>query len=272
MVGLVGPNGAGKTTLMKLMVGLSSSSTGSIRLNDFDIKKNFLDFISQVGAIIEVPIFYPSMTGFQCLSYYGKLRNINKNKILQAVKLVGLENNIQSKVRTYSLGMRQRLGIAQAIMNQPQLLILDEPFNGLDPQGVDELKDILLTTKNAGSTVFISSHTLSELEIICDRIIFMNHGEIIKDDYLHSQTRCGLKMCLITSDNLTAKNLIEKNNPTIRLKRNNQQLILEHLVVSQFTDILILLKNHNIEIISMEEAKESLQKTFHSIITKESEK
>ena len=266
IVGLVGPNGAGKTTLMKLMVGLSSITQGKIKLDNFDVEQEFLKYIKEVGAIIEVPIFYPSLTGLQCLKYYAKLRNVDKDSLSKTIQLVGLENSINSKVKTYSLGMRQRLGVAQAIMTNPKFLILDEPFNGLDPSGISELRKILINTKSSGATVFISSHTLSELEIICDRVIFMNEGKILKVESLKANKNSGMKMILKTTDNLTSVKLIEKEYPEILVKTSNDKMHLEKLKPSIFTEILILLKSSNIEILEMEEFKETLQHTFNTII------
>jgi ABC-2 type transport system ATP-binding protein len=269
IVGLVGPNGAGKTTLMKLMVGLSSVSRGKITLNKKDVKNDFLDYIKNVGCIIEVPNFYPSLSGYECLVYYAKLRNVPKSSLEDVIELVGLKKSISNKVKTYSLGMKQRLGIAQAIITNPKLLILDEPFNGLDPNGVKDLRDVLIKTKENNSTTFISSHTLSELEMICDKVIFMNRGEIVKIENLHKdKILSGMLMTLDTVDNNKAFKIIQNEFTSIDSEISNNIIYLKDVTPNIFADVLLCIKENKIEIIKFEEIKESLQKSFETLIGK----
>ena len=182
ILGFIGPNGAGKTTTIKLMLGLQFFNGGSVKIGGFDLKKDFVSAISNVGAIIENPDLYMYMSGYENLSIVAKLYGLPKEKILEVAKLVGLENRIYDKVKKYSLGMRQRLGIAQAIIHKPKVLILDEPMNGLDPEGIKDLKVLLkkLATEE-DMAILISSHLLSELENICNRICILSKGRIIQD-------------------------------------------------------------------------------------------
>lgn len=183
ILGFIGANGAGKTTTMKLILGLQTITKGSIKIMGKDINKDFSNAIKNVGAIIESPDLYMYLTGYQNLLLVSIIYHIPKKRIKEVVELVGLTSAIHMKVKKYSLGMRQRLGIAQAILHKPKLLILDEPMNGLDPEGINDLKKLLkdLATHEK-MTIMLSSHILSELENICNRICILSKGKIIKDD------------------------------------------------------------------------------------------
>lgn len=182
ILGFIGPNGAGKTTIIKLMLGLQNLSGGIVKINNFDLKENFEKAISSVGAIIENPDHYMYMSGYDNLKIAAKLHKVPESRILEVIKIVGLEDKIYDKVKKYSLGMRQRLGIAQAIIHKPKLLILDEPMNGLDPDGIKELKELLKKLAcEEKMSILISSHLLGELENVCNRIAVLYKGKIIKD-------------------------------------------------------------------------------------------
>ena len=180
--GFVGPNGAGKSTTIKMITGLSSISDGDVRVCGYSINNSFTKAISNIGAVVEMPQLYSYLSGEKNLklyaSFYGKQAI---NRIPQIVKLVGMENRIKEKVSTYSLGMKQRLGIAQALLGKPNLLILDEPTNGLDPNGIVEIRKILkVLAEKEKITIIISSHNLSELEQTCDLIGIINNGDLIE--------------------------------------------------------------------------------------------
>lgn len=179
--GFLGPNGAGKTTTIRMMVGLISISQGDIVICGKSIKSQFEEAIMNVGAIVENPEMYKYLTGYQNLWHFARMMpGVTKQRIQEAIALVGLDNRIHDKVKTYSLGMRQRLGVAQAILHNPKLLILDEPTNGLDPQGIRELRDYLRhICRVEGTTVFVSSHLLSEMELMCDRVAIIQNGRLI---------------------------------------------------------------------------------------------
>lgn len=179
--GFLGPNGAGKTTTIRMMVGLISISQGDIRICGKSIKNEFEEAIANVGAIVENPEMYKYLTGYQNLWHFARMMPmVTKQRIQEVIALVGLDNRIHDKVKTYSLGMRQRLGVAQAILHNPKLLILDEPTNGLDPQGIRELRDYLRhLCRVEGTTVFVSSHLLSEMELMCDSVAIIQNGRLI---------------------------------------------------------------------------------------------
>jgi len=179
--GFIGPNGAGKTTTIRMMVGLMSLTEGDVRILGKSIKTDFKEAVQEVGAIVENPEMYPFMTGWQNLNQYARMiPGITKARIQEVIKLVGLEKPIHDKAGKYSLGMRQRLGIAQALLHSPAVLILDEPTNGLDPAGIREIRQYIRRLAiDENVAVIISSHMLSEIELMCDRIGIIKNGEII---------------------------------------------------------------------------------------------
>ena len=181
ILGFIGPNGAGKTTTIKLILGLHGITSGEVSINGYDIKKNFTKAIAKVGAIIENPDLYMYLTGYENLKLVSNMyKDITKERIMEVVKLVKLENRINDKVSKYSLGMRQRLGVAQAILHNPNLLVLDEPTNGLDPEGIKEMRDLLKVLAKQGMAIFISSHNLAEMETLCSKICIIQNGEVVE--------------------------------------------------------------------------------------------
>ncbi len=182
ILGFIGPNGAGKTTTIKLILGLQHISSGNVFINGYDIQKNFEKAIRNVGAIVENPDLYMYLSGYDNLKLIANLyKNVTKSRIDEVVKLVGLENRIHDKVSKYSLGMRQRLGVAQAILHKPNLLILDEPTNGLDPEGIKSMRELLSKlAREENMAILISSHNLSELESFCNKVSIIKNGIIVE--------------------------------------------------------------------------------------------
>lgn len=179
--GFLGPNGAGKTTTIRMMVGLMSITDGEVKVQGHSVKNEFEQAMVHVGAIVENPEFYGFMSGYQNLVHFARMMpHVGHERIEEVVKLVRLENRIQDKVKTYSLGMRQRLGVAQAILHRPSVLVLDEPTNGLDPEGIRELRDYLRRlAREEGIAVIVSSHLLSEMELMCDRVAIIQNGRLL---------------------------------------------------------------------------------------------
>ncbi|TVY07007.1 ABC transporter ATP-binding protein [Paenibacillus cremeus] len=179
--GFLGPNGAGKTTTIRMMVGLMSITEGDILIDGVSISQEFSKAIVKVGAIVENPEMYKYLSGYHNLLHFARMvPGVTKERIQEVVRLVGLEKQIHDKVRTFSLGMRQRLGVAQALLHKPSVLILDEPTNGLDPAGIRELRDYLYNlTRNEGISVVVSSHLLSEMELMCDRVAILQQGKLV---------------------------------------------------------------------------------------------
>ena len=188
ILGFIGPNGAGKTTTIKLILGLQRIGSGKVTINGFDIEKNFEKAIAKVGAIIENPDLYMYLSGYDNLKLISNLyKGIDEKRIQEVIKLVGLENRINDKVSRYSLGMRQRLGVAQAILHKPNLLILDEPTNGLDPEGIKDLRNLLIKlAKEENMGILISSHNLAELESFCNKVCIIKNGVIVETSDLET--------------------------------------------------------------------------------------
>ncbi|WP_397537729.1 ABC transporter ATP-binding protein [Rummeliibacillus pycnus] len=181
ITGFLGPNGAGKTTTIRMMTGLMKPTAGEVVIDGISLLEDFEKAISKVGVIVENPEMYKFMSGYKNLLHFARMHNnVPKERILEVVRLVGLENRINEKVSTYSLGMRQRLGLAQALLHHPKFIILDEPTNGLDPAGIREFREHLRTiAKKENVSIFVSSHLLAEIELICDRIAVIKNGELI---------------------------------------------------------------------------------------------
>jgi ABC-2 type transport system ATP-binding protein len=176
--GFVGPNGAGKTTTIRMLLGLITPTEGSAEVLGFAVSEPE-KYLSQVGAMIEGPAFYPALTGIENLRVLATMGNIDQERVEELIELVGLQGRGGDKYKTYSLGMKQRLGIAAALLPNPQLLILDEPTNGLDPEGIQEVRDLIKKLAGEGKTIFVSSHLLSELEIISEYIVMLRKGEVV---------------------------------------------------------------------------------------------
>ena len=184
--GLLGPNGAGKTTLMKCMLSLLTITSGSIEIFGKNLQEHREEILSQVGSIIETPIFYENCTAKEILEIHAQYmgKNITELDIINTLRMVGLKNTTK-KVKEFSLGMRQRLGLARAFLMKPRLLILDEPINGLDPVGIQEIRNLLqLLSKEYGITILISSHILSEISQIADKIGVIKNGSMIEQVYM----------------------------------------------------------------------------------------
>ncbi|MCM3601494.1 ABC transporter ATP-binding protein [Robertmurraya korlensis] len=182
--GFLGPNGAGKTTTIRMLVGLIRPTAGSIHVCGYDVKRDFVKAMSHLGCIVENPELYPYLTGMENLQHFSRMIPDFDSKHLEyVVKLVRLQDRINDPVKTYSLGMRQRLGIAQALLGRPKVLILDEPTNGLDPMGIREMREFIrFLAEKEGLTVLVSSHLLSEIQLMCDRVAVISKGRVIKVD------------------------------------------------------------------------------------------
>lgn len=268
ILGFIGPNGAGKTTSIKLMLGLQSLSGGSVKILGYDIKKDFVKAIRQVGAIVENPDLYMYLTGYENLKIASVFYQVDKNRIDEVVRLVGLEERIHDAVKNYSLGMRQRLGIAVAILHRPKLLILDEPMNGLDPEGIKDLKNILTTlARDYSMAILISSHILSELESFCTRICIFSKGRVEKDASIAEIKRITEKerYCLEVSDTnldsiLTSYRVLDNEHIEVSTTRENIVNILKALLLN---DILVYEVKR--EVLSLEDVFLKVMEASHDI-------
>lgn len=183
ILGFLGPNGAGKSTTLRMIVGLSKPSSGNIYIDGHSITSDYVKAMSKVGCIIETPDMYDYMSGYKNLEMLGSMsKGVTKKSIDDAIELVGMEHRIHDKVGIYSMGMKQRLGLAQALMHKPKLLVLDEPTNGLDPQGIYEFREIIKRlVEERGISVLVSSHLINEVQLLCDKVSIINGGKIVKN-------------------------------------------------------------------------------------------
>ncbi|WP_207369160.1 ABC transporter ATP-binding protein [Heyndrickxia coagulans] len=185
--GFLGPNGAGKTTTIRMLTGLIRPTSGKILIGGKNVRTEFTEAMKNLGCIVENPEMYPFLTGYENLAYFARMDpSIPRNRLDEVAALVGLTGRIHDKVKTYSLGMRQRLGIAQALLGNPKLLILDEPTNGLDPAGIREMREFIRSlAEKAHLSVLVSSHLLSEVQLMCDKVAIIHNGQVIRTGNVH---------------------------------------------------------------------------------------
>lgn len=259
ILAFIGPNGAGKTTTIKCILGLQKITSGHISINGFDIKKNFVKAISKVGCIVESPDVYMNFSGYDNLKMQASLYDdIKEEEITHVIKLVGLENRIYDSVSKYSLGMRQRLGIAIALINNPNLLILDEPTNGLDPEGIKELRDLLIKLAKNGIGILISSHNLSELESFCNRVCILSHGEKLEENTIE-------KIKEIDENKYILK--LSQTSKIKKLLGNNSKMLDKNLVEvikseEEIAELIKELVKNNIDIYEVRKETLSLEEAF----------
>ncbi len=261
VVGFIGPNGAGKTTTIKLILGLIKLTEGKVYIDGYDIQKNFIKAMEKVGAIVETPDLYMYLSGYDNLKLTANnYKNITKERMNEVIKKVGLENRIKDKVSTYSLGMRQRLGIAEAIINSPELLILDEPTNGLDIEGTIEIRNLIKELSNEGIAILISSHNLTEIDNLCNRIIAIKNGKIITNDTIDNfKTFSNETTYILELDNLDNLDqvilkykyeVISKNKIRVYITKEEITNFMENLIKSRY------------QIYSMQEEKLTSEQAF----------
>ena len=239
ILGFIGPNGAGKTTTIKLMTGLQKIDSGEVFINGFNIQTDFEKAIERVGGIIESPDNYQYLSGYDNLMMYARLYpNVTKDKVNEVIEISGLKNRLKDKVSTYSLGMKQRLGIAIALVNDPNVLILDEPTNGLDPEGIKELRDLIKKLSKKGIAIFISSHNLSELESFITNACIIQNGRVVKtatieelkvsnDSHFIIEVDDAKKAIKILDDEVK---LIDKNTLLVKVSKKDVAMVIKKLV------------------------------------------
>lgn len=258
--GLIGKNGAGKSTLMKLILGLVKKDGGEIKVFGCELNsKNQKDFNKNLGALIENPSFYDHLTGYENLEIISSLKGVDKKEISKTLDLVGLKNVEKKKAREYSLGMKQRLGIAIALIGNPKLLILDEPINGLDPQGIEEMRNLFKNiVKNTSTSILISSHILDEIEKISTHIGILKDGKLTYNGSLEEYRRLHPSFISITtSNNKKALGLLDLDEDNLKGKK----IILGKKSNQDIADIVNFLHG-KLDIYRIEEEKESLEKLF----------
>jgi ABC-2 type transport system ATP-binding protein len=260
--GFLGPNGAGKTTTIRMMVGLMGITSGDITIAGASIKKHFTEAVGHVGAIVENPEMYKFMSGYDNLVHFSRMTNgVEKEKINEVVELVGLTERIHDKVKTYSLGMRQRLGLAQCLLHDPEVLILDEPTNGLDPAGIREIRDYLrLLAREKNMAVIVSSHLLSEMEMMCDRIGIIQNGRLVDvqlvEEFIHGADSV-YEFEVVPSDTATSvlqnqgrRVTTSRKGITVQLKREEVPAAVKELIAA------------DVQIFGIREATKTLEDRF----------
>lgn len=265
--GLLGPNGAGKTTIIKMITGLAKITSGDVTICGHSIKNDFENAIVNVGAIVETPTLYSYMSGKQNLRYYSNLyKGITKERIDEVIELVGLKDRINDKVKNYSLGMRQRIGIAQALLHSPKLLILDEPTNGLDPNGILEIRQFLKNiAKTKKISILVSSHILSEMELLCNTVAIIDNGKLkqirsIGQLAQNSKKKIAIK---VNYPNFAGKLLMNKFGLSVEIAGANVICDVEENKIPQITQFLI---SKNVPIFGISTVTKSLEQMFLDIV------
>lgn len=265
--GFLGPNGAGKTTTIRMLVGLIHPNEGSIKICGYDLKNDTEKALKEVGAVVENPELYKYLSGRENLMQIARIRNISKEDVEDTIRLVGLEDRINDKVRKYSLGMKQRLGLAASLLSKPKLLILDEPTNGLDPSGILDFREIVKkAAKEKGIAVFISSHILSEVQHLCDRVAFINHGTIksiesIINDSMKTDTDI---ICLNITEEINLKELenLEYINSAKRIEDG-----IEIILLSNTTPKLVeYLVSKNLHVEEVYKLRKGLEQRYMELV------
>lgn len=262
IVGFIGPNGAGKTTTIKLILGLQKIDSGTVVINGYDIVKDFKKAIEKVGAIVESPDLYMYLSGLDNLKMIASMYNgVDSKRIEEIVKLVGLENRIKDKVSKYSLGMRQRLGIAASLIHSPNVLILDEPTNGLDPEGIKELRALLKKlAKKEKMGVLISSHNLSELESFCTDVCLIKNGEILTTASIEEIRKADKSSYLFKLDKTTGlEDLLSKDDKVI-----NDTLVKMFIDEEDVPDMMLKLFKEGYKIYEVKRDTLTLEEAFIS--------
>ncbi|SDF67519.1 ABC-2 type transport system ATP-binding protein [Mucilaginibacter pineti] len=267
--GFLGPNGAGKTTTIKLLLNLLQTQEGSIRIFDKDLRTNRISILSQIGSLIEQPAIYQHLSGRENLLNRALLLQVPIKRVDEMLALVQLTNAADKKAGQYSLGMKQRLGIALALLADPKLLILDEPTNGLDPNGIIEIRELLIKLVNQhNKTVFISSHLLGEIERMATHVGIINFGELLFQGSISElQALSKPLVCVETNNTVDAANLLTRNNFTVTDVTENY-LYVPYTTKQQTSEINALLNNNGHAIYSIGKQQKDLEKLFLDITQK----
>lgn len=265
--GFLGPNGAGKTTTIRMLVGLINANEGSISICGHDLKTDTEKALKEVGAVVENPELYKYLSGRENLMQIARIRNISKDQVNETIKLVGLEDRIDDKVRKYSLGMKQRLGLAASLLSNPKLLILDEPTNGLDPSGILDFREVVKKAANErGMAVFISSHILSEVQHLCNRVAFINHGiiesvENVLDESMDTNTDI---ICLKLLQEIDINKLLSIEY--INSARKTDDGIEIILLVNKTPELIKYLVNNNYAIQEVFKIRKGLEQRYMELV------
>ena len=267
--GLVGKNGAGKTTTIRMLVGLIAPNEGEIKICGKDVQKEKEEALKNVGAVVENPELYKYLSGRENLMQIARIRKVSKEEVEELIELVGLKDRIDDKVKKYSLGMKQRLGLAAALIGEPRLLILDEPTNGLDPSGIIDFREVVKkAAKEKGMAIFISSHILSEVQNLCDRVAFTNGGVIKSVEDIHDNTMDTEldSLTLIVSSNEEEAVKILKNIDLVKSASVIDEEI--HLIIKsgKTSELLKILLEKNIRVEEIFKNRKGLEQRYMELV------
>ncbi|MCE4051104.1 MULTISPECIES: ABC transporter ATP-binding protein [Bacillaceae] len=259
--GFLGPNGAGKTTTIRMLVGLIKPTSGSIQICGYDVKKDFSKAMERLGCIVENPELYPYLTGWENLQFFARmLKGVDDKRIEDIIELVGLKDRIHDKVKTYSLGMRQRLGIGQALLSRPKVLILDEPTNGLDPSGIREMRQFIrFLAEKEGLSVLVSSHLLSEIQLLCDRVSIILNGKIIHTESVQSLLTAQERIIWRFTPMDVGIDLLKSVSPSVKIDGEN---VITPFLEEEASKWSKMLFEANVNIIEMNRQIPSLEHLF----------
>ncbi|MCE7792537.1 ATP-binding cassette domain-containing protein [Salipaludibacillus sp. CUR1] len=279
ILGLLGPNGAGKTTTIRMIVGLIKKTSGKVYINGRDLDEEGRACKSEIGAIVENPAFYDHMSGYKNLEQYARMakNTISKKRVNEVVELVKLTGAIHDKVKKYSLGMKQRLGVAQAILHEPALLILDEPTNGLDPKGIRDLRDYLRQLADNGISTLVSSHLLSEMQLMCDRVVIMEKGKIINISNIHEEEEtesvAGQLVALRVADNHIglAQEVIAGVKEVTLSQRENGSVLLLKMPYDFLPELNRRLVQGGVDVFGLESRRSTLEDKFLALTSEKSD-
>lgn len=268
--GFLGPNGAGKTTTIRMLLGLMRPDRGEIKLFGLPIGSSRRAILRKVGALFEEPAVYPHLTGKENLQVLTRLTNIRKSRIEETLRLVELHDAAGKKAGQYSRGMKQRLGIAMALLNEPQLLILDEPTNGLDPGGIRDVRELLKRlARDLGITVFLSSHLLSEIELVATHLGIINRGQLLFEGTLE-ELRRRQKSCTIIKTDVPDKALEILRGSAVHCARDGAGILeVEAVEPEAIADVNQLLVQHGVRIYAIEPQSRRLEELFMEVTRKE---
>lgn len=257
--GFLGPNGSGKTTTIKMILRLIDSDEGEIKVNGFDNRKQFEQAMECIGAIVENPDMYKYMSGIDNLKLHARIRNIDEKRIAEVLEMVGLKDRAKDKVGKYSLGMKQRLGLALTLLHNPKVLILDEPTNGLDPAGIKKLRDILKKISHEENVaVFVSSHILTEMQQMCDRVAVLDNGKIVKIEQITNSEEEKIetielrlknkeKAIKILKEKFEVDAKVEKNNLLVTIQTERVPEVVKELAIEDVGVKAVIPREHNLE-------------------------
>jgi ABC-2 type transport system ATP-binding protein len=263
--GFLGPNGAGKTTTIRMLVDLISMDSGSISVLGKDMKKDREGALEYIGAVVENPELYGYLSGYKNLIQFARIRKISKERVDEVVKLVGLEGRAKDKVKKYSLGMKQRLGLAAALLSDPKLLILDEPTNGLDPNGIIEFRTLLQKlAREKGLSVFVSSHILGEIQQLCDTVAFVEDGKITSIESMNVMNN-SLFYLIETNKSEEITKKLQAIEGIVSVKEHQIGYVIE-LEKTNPSDVMKAIMKQDIEVNAFEKYQKGLEERYLEVI------